>query len=677
MKHVNRVGRAVPIAAIALMLSFSGVGAVSNTLPGGSAISVDIISPPNGVVVPQGPVTVTGTASVGEGVPVADTVLVYVIDLSGSTQTTVPGTLCGAQNIDAPANQIIDCEIAAAKALNNAAIAAGTVFQIAAVGFGGLSDGNLNSAAVMDLGPAGGLQRLVPPNSNANGGQLDLDEALFRVADGGIIQLFSPFNVGNQTNYWAAVQRAAEVAKQSTATNKIVVFLSDGLSNQGGPSGQNVNTVLTPAIVGGITFHTFAIGSAAACTTSSANRGTLQQIADATGGTCSQITDPQDAIDVIPGVIAASLTGVSVSVDGGPAVPAATAAALPLTGPGNTNWEFTTGALAPGSHEICAAAQGTDGGGNGSVTDCVTVHVNAAPAVTATGGAGSEGAPIAVTANVTDDGTPSIAWSYTAGAGVDAGATCTFADATAAATTIQCTDDGSFIVTATVNDGINPAADASASVSVGNVNPAVEITSPAAGTTFAVGAPVALTTITGDQGANDVVACSINWGDGSPTAIGCGGTHAFAAGVYTITVTADDGDGGTAVDTVAIRVNNAPTCTSVAPSQTALWPPNNKFVPVTLGGGSDPDGDAITLAVTGIAQDEPASAGGDASVGTGRVVNLRASRNGSGDGRIYEIAFTITDAHGATCSATTKVSVPHDQSGAPAIDSVVRFPSLP
>ena len=128
MKRIKRMGRAMPIAAIALLLSLSGVGAVSDTLPGGSAISVQLISPPNGVVVPQGPVTVAGTASVGEGVPVADTVLVYVIDLSGSTQTTVPTTLCGAQNFDGGPNQIIDCEIAAAKALNNAAIAAGTVF---------------------------------------------------------------------------------------------------------------------------------------------------------------------------------------------------------------------------------------------------------------------------------------------------------------------------------------------------------------------------------------------------------------------------------------------------------------------------------------------------------------------------------------------------------------------
>jgi len=498
MKRIKCMGRAVPIAAIALLLSLAALGAASDSLPGGSSISVTITSPATNAVVPEGPVTVTGTASVGQGVPVPNTVLVYVIDLSGSTQTLVPGTLCGAQNADAPSNQIIDCEIAAAKALNNAAIGAGTVFDIATVGFGGLGDGNLNSAFVMDLGPASGSQQLVPPNSNTNGGALDLDEALFRVADGGQIQLFTPANVGPATNYWAAVQRAAQIAKLSTATNKIVVFLSDGLSNQGGPSGQNVNSVLTPAIVGGITFHTFAIGNLAACSTSQANRGTLQQIADATGGTCTEISDPQDTIDVLPAVIGSSLTGVSVSVNGGPVSPAATTPALPLTGPGNAAWEFTTGALTPGTHQICGTATGSDGGGNGSVNECVTVRVNAPPS-----------------------------------------------------------------------------------------------------------------------------------------------------------------------------------CASVVASPGSMWPPNNKFTPVTLSGGSDPEGDSFSIAVTGVQQDEPASASGDASLAGGNAVNLRAARLGAGDGRIYEIAFTVTDQYGATCSGTTKVVVPHDQSGAPAIDSVVRFSSLP
>ena len=86
---------------------------------------------------------------------------------------------------------------------------------------------------------------------------------------------------------------------------------------------------------------------------------------------------------------------------------------------------------------------------------------------------------------------------------------------------------------------------------------------------------------------------------------------------------------------------------------------------------------ALSLAVTGVLQDESPSAEGDASLTGGSAVNLRATRAGTGDGRIYEVAFTITDTHGASCSATTLVTVPHDQSGAPAVDSGVRFPSIP
>jgi hypothetical protein len=39
---------------------------------------------------------------------------------------------------------------------------------------------------------------------------------------------------------------------------------------------------------------------------------------------------------------------------------------------------------------------------------------------------------------------------------------------------------------------------------------------------------------------------------------------------------------------------------------------------------------------------------------------LRAARIGTGNGRTYTIAFTVRDAHGAACSGTAVVAVPHD-----------------
>lgn len=668
----------VAAAAAAALLTLAGAAAADEaTLPGGTSIAVEIAAPLGGAILPEGPAAVSGTASVGAGLPLANTLLVYVLDLSGSTATGVSTSLCGNQNADGIPNRIIDCEIAAALALNDAAIGLGTVGEVAAVGFAGQTqpNGSLAAAFVLDLSPSVGLQNRIAPAADANGNsQRDLNEALSRVDSNGMIQLFTPASIGGWTNYWAAVHAARNVAATSSLPNKVVVFLSDGNSTSGGPSGEPV----TAALVGisGITFHTFAIGNAAQCTPTVSNRGTLQQIADATGGTCTELDNPADAIGILPGVIASQLLAVSVRVDGGLPVPATVSPGVPATGPVSATWTAATGPLAPGAHEICATAKGSDAGGSGQAVDCVTVHVNAAPAVSAAGGTGAEGSAIPVSAAVTDDGAHSVAWSYVAGPGVDPGAACAFGDASAAATAVTCTDDGSFTVTATVDDGINPAVSSSALVDVSNADPTVAITAPGDGSSHPTAAPVVLATTTGDPGANDTVACTVDWGDGTIEP-GCAGVHAYAAGgSYTITVTAADDDGGTASDSVTIQVNRPPSCDGVAPSLTELWPPNGKLVRVTLAGGSDPDGDAVSLTVTGVTQDEPPSAGGDARLPGGNAVDLRAKRLGTGDGRVYRIEYALSDQFGASCSGIATVGVPHDQRGAAAVDSGGSYDSL-
>lgn len=63
--------------------------------------------------------------------------------------------------------------------------------------------------------------------------------------------------------------------------------------------------------------------------------------------------------------------------------------------------------------------------------------------------------------------------------------------------------------------------------------------------------------------------------------------------------------------------------------------------------------------------------------GTPRTVALRAERLGSGDGRVYRIAFAGSDGNGCTCSGSATVSVAHDQgSGAVAVDSGGAFDSF-
>lgn len=105
------------------------------------------------------------------------------------------------------------------------------------------------------------------------------------------------------------------------------------------------------------------------------------------------------------------------------------------------------------------------------------------------------------------------------------------------------------------------------------------------------------------------------------------------------------------------RPNRAPDCSSVTGSPNELWPPNKKLRAVTLSGARDPDGDAVSLEVTAVRDDE-SSGTGSWRLQDADAVMLRAQRDPRGDGRTYTVSFEATDAHGASCTATAAVSVP-------------------
>ena len=150
---------------------------------------------------------------------------------------------------------------------------------------------------------------------------------------------------------------------------------------------------------------------------------------------------------------------------------------------------------------------------------------------------------------------------------------------------------------------------------------------------------------------------------------------------FTATTTVTCGEGTSIVrnsDDATFTPNQPPDVTEAYPSIDCLWPPNHKFVDITIEGVTDPDSDEVLITVTGITSDEPtASIKGagtehkyapDADgVGTD-TASLRAERcgpylepPGPGNGRVYEITFVASDGIAETVGSVF-VNVPHDQS---------------
>jgi FtsP/CotA-like multicopper oxidase with cupredoxin domain len=225
---------------------------------------------------------------------------------------------------------------------------------------------------------------------------------------------------------------------------------------------------------------------------------------------------------------------------------------------GHWTWTHTTAGGEPPFVYITAIDEG------GRRDQAVfALNVNEPPVVTVDSAAGDEGAPIAVHATAIDpDGDPVTAmWSVAPGVGVDAGAGCTFAAPASLDTTVACTDDGVYTITLTASDGINVPVSKNATLTVANVAPSLEITSPPSGSVFEIGTPVAVVASITDPGSNDTLTCNFNWDGGGPpsSAPGMGGScskiNTFTqSGVYTTKVTAVDDDGGSDEETLVIVV---------------------------------------------------------------------------------------------------------------------------
>jgi hypothetical protein len=124
--------------------------------------------------------------------------------------------------------------------------------------------------------------------------------------------------------------------------------------------------------------------------------------------------------------------------------------------------------------------------------------------------------------------------------------------------------------------------------------------------------------------------------------------------------------------------NQPPDCPNARAVPGSLWPANHKMKTISIAGVMDPDGDVVTIEITGVRQDEPVKGTGDGDTSpdaTLKPLQVRAERAGSGNGRVYHVLFRATDGKGGVTNGEVTVCVPHDQGGGGCIDDGPRYDS--
>jgi len=349
-RNRSRITRGLTVALSAAAVAALSAGSHSTTLSNGASLSVSVTSPLTGTEfeVPPGQpgidVPVSGGASVGIGEP--DNTFLYVLDSSGSTGLS-SGAACGT---------ILNCEKQFFIGLNSAVAADGSTDEVGFIDFGA-------ATTIHDLNGGAPGPFTTPLNPAVNGAINSLATAI------------------GATNCSSALAAAASINGFVTNGHKTLLFASDGVCNTGGAVGPVVATLEAQGWV----IDSVAIGSASSCSSDGGfGLGTLNDIT-ANGGTCTHVVNIAQLPDVIDNLTGTTLTALDMTIDGG-AAQTVTGTSLPLPQPGAIGVTYTANAagLAPGQHEICVTAHGSDvTGGTAATTQCETiqlVQLSAAPA---------------------------------------------------------------------------------------------------------------------------------------------------------------------------------------------------------------------------------------------------------------------------------------------------------
>jgi photosystem II stability/assembly factor-like uncharacterized protein len=143
----------------------------------------------------------------------------------------------------------------------------------------------------------------------------------------------------------------------------------------------------------------------------------------------------------------------------------------------------------------------------------------------------------------------------------------------------------------------------------------------------------------------------------------------FPVGTTPVVVTAARLDGSSDSCTFNVKVNDTelPVVSAPTASPNNLWPPNHQMENITVGYTAS---DNCPLnCVLSVSSNEPINGLGDGDTAPDwqiiddHHVQLRAERAGKGNGRLYTITVTCTDASGNATTKTTTVFVPPNQKG--------------
>jgi hypothetical protein len=245
-------------------------------------------------------VNASAEATLGEG----DTAnVVYVVDVSGSMENPAFNPFqpaVGDCDGDGLVGTALDAACVGLIALNDS-LGSAVNANVGLVAFG-------SGGKTADMGPAAGAQTFTsPPDADANSNTVpDANEVIHSLttefggpgALGGI-GLFTPnitASFPGSTNYDAALTNMnASFATQPATDINTGFFISDGLPNT---FTTGAGSPLQAAIDAGTRILTFGIGGGAA---NACDPGApLRTIADATGGTCTEVADPSTLSTVLP-----------------------------------------------------------------------------------------------------------------------------------------------------------------------------------------------------------------------------------------------------------------------------------------------------------------------------------------------------------------------------------------